>query len=935
MSTITDEDIQKARHTAHVPSEDGFFSENATRRWQNANLPTWKFVDANNLYQACRDSSWLWAHMTSNIWIHVSAGCAALGIFCIELTSLRFDVCLCVAYNMAYLLYTTYLWRSGRSFGHMNARELHIFGRQTLLYTRWVWSYIVLRCAITIIWRAPYVALTIGSSFILKNLTGWQWPPYLATYSARTLEKLSDVSNYVSNAAFIAAIKLKSLPLHLQDKALMHLQRLRSSNCYEYGPLADGEIRLLHLPRRLPFRMVQARLSVVSLEKAPIYEAISYTWGDHAKRKLMLLNGKFFETTSSARDALLAHSSWWRPKVVWIDQICINQADDKEKGRQVAMMFNIYRRADRVVAHLGTSLIAFAALAMLGELMWQEYQDSELEIAGFLATVPLFGGYFAIAEMLRHPWFSRVWIVQEVAAARELAVAYGGILIDWESMASAIRVLSRPGIRDLLILNSEDVEGVTQSIGNILELTIIAARVREARAGGRVIEVKKLTAADSLPSLLGRTIRFMATDPRDRIYALQSLALPTRLPHESPLHLEYDYTLQVEVLYLTLAIAVLFEFPDPFYMMSYAGLDKRGALDLPSWCPDWTMSHKWKISFTSRHDPQDLDLVRTMSKLLKAGDAESDASVPTHKGYGYRAGGASRPVKTLEGTSLVVLGVRVGVITNVTQAAWPDVSVDKERYDDRHHQTIFPSRAKKVKAWFNEANDIAAQVYSDPEIREDAFWRTLVGDRWKDMRPAPDEGRLAYAAWMVAQAAHSFVCAQLDAGLPDVEVLQDQDLMEARTYEASWLTEFCRCAAHRAFASVADRYVAIVPQGTQVGDVVVVPLGARTPWVLRPSDVPTASTRDQFQFVGEAYVHGLMDGECVTPGIALLSIGFAKSMVREEEHPSNRRREEPPWVDFLVDRDLMHGEQSMGDLGSINVEDLLCRRPGQPLSITG
>jgi len=40
-------------------------------------------------------------------------------------------------------------------------------------------------------------------------------------------------------------------------------------------------------------------------------------------------------------------------KVLWIEAICINQADDIEKSHQVSLMGEIYRNADNVVIFLG------------------------------------------------------------------------------------------------------------------------------------------------------------------------------------------------------------------------------------------------------------------------------------------------------------------------------------------------------------------------------------------------------------------------------------------------------------------------------------------------------------------------------------------------------------------------------------------------------
>jgi hypothetical protein len=53
--------------------------------------------------------------------------------------------------------------------------------------------------------------------------------------------------------------------------------------------------------------------------------------------------------------------------------------------------------------------------------------------------------------------------------------------------------------------------------------------------------------------------------------------------------------------------------------------------------------------------------------------------------------------------------------------------------------------------------------------------------------------------------------------------------------------------------------MAIVPEGTKGGDIVTIPLSSPVPHILRS----TASNMGQYYFIGEAYVHGVMQGEAL------------------------------------------------------------------------
>lgn len=64
---------------------------------------------------------------------------------------------------------------------------------------------------------------------------------------------------------------------------------------------------------------------------------------------------------------------------------------------------------------------------------------------------------------------------------------------------------------------------------------------------------------------------------------------------------------------------------------------------------------------------------------------------------------------------------------------------------------------------------------------------------------------------------------------------------------------------YRAFAKTAKGYFVLGPKVMEVGDIVCVLFGGKTPFGLRPW------ADGQYLLVGEAYVHGLMKGEAEVP----------------------------------------------------------------------
>jgi hypothetical protein len=87
------------------------------------------------------------------------------------------------------------------------------------------------------------------------------------------------------------------------------------------------------------------------------YEALSYCWGGYDDRDLRLVvNDRYYLRILPNLDAALRRlRSTSEHKYLWIDAICINQEDDEGKGSQVALMLDVYSRAEVVNVWLGPS----------------------------------------------------------------------------------------------------------------------------------------------------------------------------------------------------------------------------------------------------------------------------------------------------------------------------------------------------------------------------------------------------------------------------------------------------------------------------------------------------------------------------------------------------------------------------------------------------
>jgi hypothetical protein len=123
---------------------------------------------------------------------------------------------------------------------------------------------------------------------------------------------------------------------------------------FEYAPLDDSssEIRLLKLLELE--QCVLSRLNTWTLKSAPLYHALSYTWGDAASSTQIVVDNKKMTIRTNFEYALRQAYASKASRYFWVDAFCIDQMSTPEKNHQVAMMGRIYTSAAHVLACVGS-----------------------------------------------------------------------------------------------------------------------------------------------------------------------------------------------------------------------------------------------------------------------------------------------------------------------------------------------------------------------------------------------------------------------------------------------------------------------------------------------------------------------------------------------------------------------------------------------------
>jgi Heterokaryon incompatibility protein (HET) len=138
-------------------------------------------------------------------------------------------------------------------------------------------------------------------------------------------------------------------------------------------------------------------------------------WGPQVFRAIEL-DGKLCKVRINLWQALFRLRFENRSRILWIDALCINQADLNERNHQVTQMGKIYRNASTVVAWLGEpDSASSAAIKMLLE--------AGLGRASRVAYPILFrdcptNALDAVHAIFLQEYWSRLWIVQEAECLR-------------------------------------------------------------------------------------------------------------------------------------------------------------------------------------------------------------------------------------------------------------------------------------------------------------------------------------------------------------------------------------------------------------------------------------------------------------------------------------------------------------------------------------
>jgi hypothetical protein len=98
---------------------------------------------------------------------------------------------------------------------------------------------------------------------------------------------------------------------------------------------------------------IVGRLRVVDLTTFPNFTALSYVWSSTEPDRTIECNGQDIVVSASGHSALQHLRTSLGAYTIWVDALCINQANTREKEQQIPLMGRIYSQAATTYVWLG------------------------------------------------------------------------------------------------------------------------------------------------------------------------------------------------------------------------------------------------------------------------------------------------------------------------------------------------------------------------------------------------------------------------------------------------------------------------------------------------------------------------------------------------------------------------------------------------------
>lgn len=696
---------------------------------------------------------------------------------------------------------------------------------------------------------------------------------------------------------------------------------------YSYTPLRNSsrEIRLLKLKgtrnyysplvatltvHKIPSPDANGNIGTAQSARLPIYQALSYVWGSGPsllRSHEIILDGMPLPITSNLHTGLQTYRAMTPSSMrYWVDAICINQADNDEKSAQIPLMRDIFHMAffvsvwvgeqtpnrervqdflDKITKSrlteydiLAKELVGYNADNLDGERPERHVRDivrSESDrlflkiltksLLGFVKWMRIgigVGSKLHYGPKRRGPYRPVVYGAENLKSWSPTEKQLKAVeCIDFQEMATLIdntmffdtEYFNRMWtLQELVVADHGAVNILDHSITEIATVILYLQRTHNISAYG-IEKITTLIDAISdfdhqikppIRSLLALSAGRTSENPRDRIYAIQGLMKDEMNPLLQP-----AYTKPVIEVYANTSRHIIFSEQSLDVLCGHTLGDRF--LKLPSWVPDF---RNFGLDRGALVDAKGTNTIYKASLSEKYPLPESPFQL------------------TEEWKTLLVTGIPLGAISKLSDVLGFDKASPTEQFAQTEH--LWAAMLRKSQEWKLEELEAIGRV-SDLVAKYAEYYqdsdRTTFGTR--------NEGKLQ-ALQAITEDSKSesesaldlqfkYLCTLLCGRIARGTRCNEKNLRLLMTHLCSpdkaginALEDLCKAldtgTRGRRLIISEDKHMGAAPRETQKGDLIYVLIGCSVPVILRKSEGD-----GEFEFIGECYVHGFMDGEAL------------------------------------------------------------------------
>lgn len=488
---------------------------------------------------------------------------------------------------------------------------------------------------------------------------------------------------------------------------------------FPYQELRGIDIRLLDLLPGSHTDPLRCSIRHAPLAASTAFEALSYTWGPPPESRQITINRHKVPVRPNLFTGLMYLRRPDRTRTIWIDALCINQSDIEERDKQVLRMRDIYSMATSVQVWLGEAGEEDAlALQLVREISAVVQDPEDLLNSGTQNSYieqwePLFNAAVpktikALNDLFNRPWWTRVWIVQELSLAKqpEAHVICGSISMPWLSFLVAAYA----------------VEELWNTANHLLWSEYPDEPLNGFQTGIRMAQCRYSDATFPrfrLLELLNQHRDCEATNARDYVYGLLGMSGDGEQAGIVP-----RYAASVIDIYTDLVRKLVRATESLDVLCACRG--ERNLTALPSWVPDWST-----------------DAVSPSICLYERYCGGNDfVGSPIAHFERYRASGTSKAEAHFAGPRLSVRACIIGRIQYL------GILDDGMQFEDIESFGVGDDEGKSASGsdnfdnWLNLILDCPMwpkieERYGSPSAALDAFCRTLVANRNNRMMVPP------------------------------------------------------------------------------------------------------------------------------------------------------------------------------------------------------